>query len=281
VYEYTLGSGQEDGYIAGCEVVRRTVDLDLDGISKEDIASKSATDPYTGHTVSPDDIEATYTAKEYETKLMLPDRVEAMAADLFDLLLATGGSHQKTIVFCARDRHATQVQIALNNLYEDWCKREKHTPKEWFAFQCTGNPDLRPPARELIADMKGSRSSHFVATTVDLLSTGIDIPNLENVVFFRYIESPISFYQMVGRGSRTGEPRGSKPMFRLYDYTNATRLFGEAFVSNATPTSSGDGAVTDGSGATGDGKPRPRTSRWKGSLFRSKEKVVRSAELPL
>ena len=67
--------------------------------------------------------------------------------------------------------------------------------------------------------MKGSRHSHFIATTVDLLSTGVDIPNLENVVFFRYIESPISFYQMVGRGSRTGEPRGSKPMFRLYDYT--------------------------------------------------------------
>jgi superfamily II DNA/RNA helicase len=50
-----------------------------------------------------------------------------------------------------------------------------------------------------------SKNSHFIATTVDLLSTGVDIPNLDNVVFFRYLESPISFYQMVGRGTRTGE----------------------------------------------------------------------------
>lgn len=251
VYEYTLGAGQEDGYLAACEVIRRTVDLDIDGITKDDIASKSATDPYTGRIVSPDEIEPAYTAKEYETKLMLPDRVEAMAGDLFDLLLQSGGPHQKTIVFCARDSHATLVQIALNNLYEEWCEKEKRAPREWFAFQCTGNPDLRPPAKDLIADMKGSRSSHFIATTVDLLSTGVDIPNLENVVFFRYMESPISFYQMVGRGSRTGEPRGSKPMFRLYDYTNATRLFGEEFVSKPAPTGSGDG----GDGGSGDGGP--------------------------
>ena len=65
----------------------------------------------------------------------------------------------------------------------------------------------------------------------------MDIPNLDNVVFFRYLDSPISFYQMVGRGTRTGEPRGCKPMFRVYDYTNATRLFGEEFVSRARPTS--------------------------------------------
>jgi type I restriction enzyme R subunit len=265
VYEYTLGAGQEDGYLAACEVVRRTVDLDLEGITKEDIASKSATDPYTGRLVRPDEIESKYTAKEYETKLMLPDRVEAMAGDLFDLLLDTGAPEQKTIVFCARDTHATQVQIALNNLYEEWCERENRTPKEWFAFQCTGNPDLRPPARELIAEMKGSRSSHFIATTVDLLSTGVDIPNLENVVFFRYMESPISFYQMVGRGSRTGEPRGSKPMFRLYDYTNATRLFGEEFVSNPLPTTpSDDGGGDGGQGDGSVGRPRPQIIKVEG-----------------
>jgi type I restriction enzyme R subunit len=261
VYEYSLGTGQEDGYLAACEVVRRSVDIDLDGITKEDIAARSATDPYTGRVVRPDEVESSYGAKEYETKLMLPDRVQAMASDLFDLLLMTGGPEQKTIIFCARDTHATQVQIALNNLYEQRCEDEKRTPKEWFAFQCTGNPDLRPPAKELIADMKGSRSSHFIATTVDLLSTGVDIPNLENVAFFRYIESPISFYQMVGRGSRTGEPRGSKPLFRLYDYTNATRLFGEAFESRANPSGASDGSGGDDGTPT---RPPPQIIRVEG-----------------
>ncbi|MDW8054910.1 MAG: helicase-related protein [Anaerolineae bacterium] len=85
-------------------------------------------------------------------------------------------------------------------------------------------------------EFRGSKTSHFVATTVDLLSTGVDIPNLENVVFFQYLQSPIEFYQRVGRGTRTGEPRGSKLMFRVYDYTNATRLFGQPFESRARPS---------------------------------------------
>jgi len=105
-----------------------------------------------------------------------------------------------------------------------------------YAFRCTAS-EQNPSSKDLIAELKGSNNSHFIATTVELLSTGIDIPNLNNVVFFKYIESPISFYQMVGRGTRIGEPRGSKTMFRIYDYTNATRLFGEPFISREEPTS--------------------------------------------
>jgi type I restriction enzyme R subunit len=262
VYEYSLGTGQDDGYLAACEVVRRSVDLDKEGLTKDDIEARSATDPYTGKVVDPSEIEPEYSAKAYETKLMLPDRVSAMAADFFSLLLESGDPHQKTIIFCARDSHATQVAIAMNNLYEKWCQDNSRTPREFFAFQCTGNPDLRPGPKELIADFRGAKTSHFVATTVDLLSTGVDIPNLANVAFFRYIESPISFYQMVGRGSRTGEPRGSKALFRLYDYTNATRLFGEEFASRPTP-STDEGS--DGQGATTDeAQERPRVIQVEG-----------------
>ncbi len=236
VYEYSLSAGQEDGYLAACEVIRRTVDLDKKEITRDDIERRSAFDPYTGRKVNPDEIEDHYIATDYEVKLMLDDRVNAMCEDLFAHLIETGGPHQKTIIFCARDAHANQVARALNNIYERWCREKKRTLNEWYAFQCTGNPGLRPSAQDLIPDLRASKSSHFNAATVDLLSTGVDIPNLMNVVFFRYIESPISFYQMVGRGTRTGEPRGSKLMFRLYDYTNATRLFGEEFTSRAKPS---------------------------------------------
>lgn len=253
VYEYSIGEGQEDGYLAACEVVRRTVDLDKKEITKADIQKKTATDPYTGKKINPNDIEDKYTAHDYEVKLMLDDRVKAMCEDIFDHFLKTGGPLQKTIIFCARDTHANQVMIALNNIYEKWCKDNKRTPKEWFAFQCTGNPDLRPSADKLIPDFRGSKTSHFIAATVDLLSTGVDIPNLENVIFFRYVESPISFYQMVGRGTRTGEPRGSKAMFRIYDYTNATRLFGEPFESKPAPTASEHGGTTGTTTGTSGG----------------------------
>jgi type I restriction enzyme R subunit len=157
VYEYSLGDGQDDGYLAACEVIRRRVDLDKDVLTREDIEKRTATDPYTGVRVDPGDIEPAYPAQTFEAKLMLPDRVRAMSEDLFHLMLDSGGPHQKTIIFCARDSHATQVQIALNNIYEQWCAESGRKPHDWYAFQCTGNPDLRPPAKELIADFKGSR----------------------------------------------------------------------------------------------------------------------------
>ncbi|MBU1262613.1 DEAD/DEAH box helicase family protein [bacterium] len=236
VYEYSMGTAQDDGYIASCEVIRRVVDLDKKEITKEEIEKRSAFDPYTGKKIDPEEIEEQYNAKDYEIKLMLDDRVKAMCEDLFQHLLETGGPHQKTIIFCARDTHANQIMIAMNNIYEKWSRDTHQTPKEWYAFQCTGNPNLRPSADKLIPDFRGAKNSYFIATTVELLSTGVDIPNLNNVVFFRYVESPISFYQMIGRGTRTGEPRGSKPMFRVYDYTNATRLFGEEFTSRSKPS---------------------------------------------
>lgn len=265
VYEYSIGDGQDDGYLAACEVIRRTVDLDKKEITRQDIVERSAVDAFTNRKVKPGEIEEKYTAGDYDAKLMLDDRVSAMTQDLFQLLLDTGGPHQKTIIFCTRDHHANQIMIALNNLYTAWCQKVRRTQKEWYAFQCTGNPDLRPPASDLIPEFRGSKNSHFIATTVDLLSTGVDIPNLDNVVFFRYLESPISFYQMVGRGTRTGEPRGSKAMFRLYDYTNSTRLFGEEFTSRYRPTQppgdgSGGGEVgSTETGSEGTGKPAAKT----------------------
>jgi type I restriction enzyme R subunit len=44
--------------------------------------------------------------------------------------------------------------------------------------------------------------SHFIVTTVDLLTTGADVPVVRNIAFFKYVNSPISFNQMVGRGTR-------------------------------------------------------------------------------
>jgi type I restriction enzyme R subunit len=75
---------------------------------------------------------------------------------------------------------------------------------------------------------------------VDLLTTGVDVPCVRNIVFFKYLRSPISFYQMLGRGTRLDPPTG-KLMFRVYDYTDATRLFGEEFISRPPRTGGGGG----------------------------------------
>lgn len=230
VYEYSIADGQSDGYLAACETVNRKPDIDKKTLAREEISTKSPKNAITGENVSGEDIEDIYSAPDFEKHLLLDDRILSMCNDFFNLLIDTGSLHQKTIIFCASEIHAQKVSIVLNNIYIAWCKTNGLTPKEMYAFKCTAE-SRQPSSRELIAELRGSSSSHFIATTVDLLSTGIDVPNLNNVVFFKYIKSPISFYQMVGRGTRIGDPRGSKMMFRLYDYTNATRLFGEDFIS--------------------------------------------------
>ena len=232
VYEYTIADGQNDGYLAACEVVKRKPDIDYRLLSRDEIKSKKISEVFSGDEVSDADIDDSYSAKNFEKYLLLDDRIQSMCTDLFNLFIETGGVHQKTIIFCASEIHAEKVYIRFSNLYHEWCRANGTQPKEMYAFKCTAE-SRQPSSKELIAELKGSANSHFIATTVDLLSTGIDIPNLNNVVFFKYVESPISFYQMVGRGTRIGEPRGSKMMFRLYDYTNATRLFGNDFISKA------------------------------------------------
>ena len=86
----------------------------------------------------------------------------------------------------------------------------------------------------LIPIFRGRQSTHFVATTKDLLSTGVNVPCVRNIVFFRYLQSPILFHQMVGRGTRIDAATG-KLMFRIFDYTGATALFGTEFKTPPPP----------------------------------------------
>lgn len=237
VYEYDIGQGIEDGYLAACEIVQRDIFLEeheqteaLTGISLTDLETKTLRDAGSGKMLAVAEARAFYTASSFEERLVLPERVQAMTGDLFEQLLATDGPHQKTIIFCAGDRHADDVAIALNNLYAAWCQEGDAAPCQHYAFKCTA-----ASGGAYLADFKGLNSSYFVATTVDLLTTGVDVPSCRNVAFFRYVRSPISFYQMVGRGTRL-DPATEKLMFRVYDYTDAARLFGEEFRTRLSAT---------------------------------------------
>jgi type I restriction enzyme R subunit len=156
----------------------------------------------------------------------MPDRVTAMCKDLFNLLVESGGPEQKTIIFCASDSHADKVATEMGNLYARWCAESNAAPLRPYAFKCTSASS----GNDQLPDLRGSSRSYFIATTVDLLTTGVDVPVVENIVFFKYVRSPIAFYQMVGRGTRLNPPTG-KLMFRVYDYTNASRLFGQEFLT--------------------------------------------------
>jgi len=231
VYEYDMAQGIEDGYLPACEIIRRDINLDLTGVSRADIEVLGAKNAITGQPISPDETREIYEAQSFEDVIQLPDRVKTMCKDFFDMLLETGGPHQKTVIFCTRDTHADAVASEMNNLYAYWCTENNQKRLEPYAFKCTAAVQ----GSQYIADLRGSGRSHFIATTVDLITTGVDVPILRNVVFFKYLNSPIAFQQMMGRGSRIHLPT-NKLMFRVYDYTNATRLLGKPFATKLSPT---------------------------------------------
>ena len=223
VYEYSIAQAMQDGYLAAMEVVRSDVwtagALDrLEGVERERLRGAKVTDARTNAPRSVDNLRERYEPASLEQDLILPERVREMANDLFGHLLESGGPFQKTLIFCASVDHANAVVQAVNNRYANWLRREGEERVEPYAFACTAQG-----GRELIADLRGSRHRAFVAATVDLVTTGVDVPCLQNIVYFRYIKSPILFHQLLGRGTRIDEATG-KRHFTVYDYTNATRL---------------------------------------------------------
>jgi len=228
VYEYDMAQGIEDGYLAACEIHR--FDLFLDnkaaneretGVARDDLNGKLVMDADTGELLFPENARPHYGASSFEDALQMPERVHTMCASLFEQLLQTGGPEQKTIIFCARDRHADDVATEMNNLYAKWSAQNNKPRADPYAFKCTA----ASAGSRYVQELKGSTKRYLIATTVDLLTTGVDVPIVRNIVFFKYVRSPIAFYQMVGRGTRLYPPDG-KLMFRVYDYTDATRLFG-------------------------------------------------------
>lgn len=258
VYEYTLIQAQEDGYLAACEIVKLKPSIDWKTFTREEVLAAKPIDARTGKYILPEDLKAQYVAKNFDDDILLPERINAMCADLFKRLCEHGGPEQKVIIFCTRDLHADRVAMQMQRLYAAWCKENGQTPKDHYAFKCTAEG-----GSDLIEPMRGSGERCFIACTVDLLATGVDIERLNAVVFFRYLESSILFYQMVGRGTRIHEET-QKYKFWLYDYTGVTDLFGTDFITApAKPRvkkpggdDGGDGG-DDGDGGGDDPLPLP------------------------
>jgi type I restriction enzyme R subunit len=233
-YEYSYIQGVADGYLAPADL--ETYDLFHDyhlkperlrGVKEADLQGKRLTDAITGQRL-PQTAAKDYSPAALDAKLILPERVDAMCRHLFERLRATGDNDplQKTIVFCASDNHADLVANKLNGLYAEWCKANNQKRVPTYAFKCMASVN----GQELIPDLRGRERSHIIATTKDLLTTGVNVPCVRNIVFFRYVQSPILFHQMIGRGTRIDE-KTNKLMFRVFDYTDATSLFGADFIT--------------------------------------------------
>ncbi|MDR3159152.1 MAG: DEAD/DEAH box helicase family protein [Zoogloeaceae bacterium] len=249
VYEYPLTRAQEDGYLAACEIVRRKADIDARRFTREEILEAGVKDIKTGKPLTGEDLtKSEYTGKDFDDELFIDLRAPTMCEDLFRQLCENGGPEQKVIIFCTRDLHADRVAMQMNNLYAEWCRQNGRERKDDYAFKCTASGGA-----DKIESMRGSNERAFIACTVDLLEAGVDIERLNAVAFFRYLQSAIKFYQMLGRGARIHEET-QKYKFWLYDYTGVTDLFGAEFIANPPRSGGGSGDKGEDKGEHGNDK---------------------------
>lgn len=212
VFTYSLGQGIDDGFLANYKVHKVTTNFDKEGLDLA-TAEASGAEIY----VPPDAVtQDHYDTPDFERQVTMPDRVERHCVHLSNLLKLYGRK-EKTIVFCVSMAHAEQVTTLLNRLNQDL-----NIPD--YAVRIVSE---EASAQDLLEKFQAvERPTPVVATTVDLLTTGVDAPSVRNIVFFKTISSPTVFKQIVGRGSRLCEDT-DKYWFRIIDYTRATRLFDE------------------------------------------------------
>lgn len=114
----------------------------------------------------------------------------------------------KTLIFCASDAHADLVVAELKKALDArYGEVDDNT-----VMKITGSSD-KP--LQLIRRFKNERLPS-IAVTVDLLTTGIDVPSIVNLVFLRRVKSRILYEQMIGRGTRRCDEMG-KEVFRIFD----------------------------------------------------------------
>jgi type I restriction enzyme R subunit len=116
---------------------------------------------------------------------------------------------EKTMIFCATDLHADMVKRLLDDAFKDLYNGQYN---QAAVAKITGQSDK---VDRLIRRYKNERYPS-IAITVDLLTTGIDVPRICNLVFMRRVRSRILYEQMIGRATRRCDEIG-KTLFRIYD----------------------------------------------------------------
>ncbi len=210
-YAYSLGQGIEDGFLATYKVHRVRTNLDVNGLHISQVIEQGA------EVIAPEDAEVRedYYTPQFEREIRLPDRTRTLVRHLAKLLRQFGPMH-KTMVFCVDMEHAREVARLLNNEFADLGLGED------YAVPIISEEGEQ--GRRWLANFQDSdRKTPVVATTAELLSTGVDVPSCRNIVFMKTLSSPILFKQIIGRGSRI-DAATNKLWFRIIDYTNATRL---------------------------------------------------------
>lgn len=217
VYRYDYERAVREGFLVDYDVVRLKSDVRMNGIFLHEGEAIDSVDTESGQQQF--DLledERVFDTTEIECKITAPDSNRRIIREIkryCDEHEAEHGRFPKTLIFAVNDlphtSHADQlVKFA----------REEFDRGEDFVTKITGKVD-RP--LQHIREFR-NRPKPMVVVTVDLLTTGVDIPDLEFLVFLRPVRSRILFEQMIGRGTRLSVNHPDKANFVVFDCFDGT-----------------------------------------------------------
>lgn len=210
---YKYDDAVKEGYLADYNVYAAQTKFQRNGIKGIDLSEKDQ-QSLRERGIDPDHID--YEGTDLEKKVTNKDTLRRQWAEFMDMCYKDAGGQlpAKSIVFAITHKHALRLEESFNEMYPEH--------KGLLARVITSQTER---AKDLLSQFE-KESLPRIAISVDMLDTGIDVPEVMNLAFMKPINSQIKFWQMIGRGTRNDEacknkqwiPGYKKENFLIIDY---------------------------------------------------------------
>lgn len=211
IYTYSLRQGIEDGFLAPYRVTKCFLDLDLNGYEPE----ADEVDLFDYKLA-----ESIYTRTDFGRKISIRNRHFVVAHRITEMMKKIGRM-TKTIVFCPDQEEAGIMRELLVDMNQDMVKKHPN-----YVVRITSDDRV---GKKLLDDFIDPRNPYpVIATTSELLSTGVDCKTCGLIVIDKEVNSITTFKQMIGRGTRIYDRDDiHKLNFEILDFRNATANFND------------------------------------------------------
>ena len=209
VYTYSYREAVAEDWLIDHEPpIRYQTKLSKAGIKFEKGEKVSAINTGTGEVESAElEDEVNFAVEAFNKRVINENFNRVICEELVKELDPFG--EEKTMIFCATDMHADMVKRLLDESFKEIYNGDYN---QAAVLKITGQTDK---VEKAISRFKNEDYPN-IAITVDLLTTGIDVPKICNLVFMRRVRSRILYEQMIGRATRRCDDIG-KTVFRIYD----------------------------------------------------------------
>ncbi len=198
VYTYSLKQGINDGFLTPFKVKQIDTTIDEYVYTGDDVVEEGEVEQGRRYT---------------EADMNRIIQIEAREKYRVEIFMRQIDQTQKTLVFCATQLHALAIRNLINQIADS--KNPNYCHRVTADEGKLGEQHLRD-------FQDNEKSIPTILTTSQKLSTGVDAPEVRNIVLLRPVNSMIEFKQIIGRGTRIFD---GKDYFTIYDFVNAHELF--------------------------------------------------------